>query len=52
MVPAADGRHTTAIKLVFNHQLPAGTYKFRTRLRNRASGAATGWSPILTVTLP
>lgn len=33
-------------------QLPPGTYKFRSRMRETATGAATGWSPIVTVTLP
>ena len=32
--------------------LPAGTYKFRSRMRNPATGVTTGWSPALTVTVP
>jgi hypothetical protein len=32
--------------------LPAGTYKFRSRMRNPATGVATGWSPTLTATVP
>jgi hypothetical protein len=41
---------TKAIGGVGRH-LPAGTYKFRSRMRNPASGVTTGWSPVLTVTL-
>ena len=33
-------------------QLPPGTYKFRSRMRDGTTGAATGWSPAVTVTLP
>jgi hypothetical protein len=33
-------------------QLPPGTYKFRSRMRDGTTGAATGWSPTVTLTLP
>jgi len=33
-------------------QLPPGTYTFRSRMRDGTTGAATGWSPTVTVTLP
>jgi hypothetical protein len=33
-------------------QLPPGTYEFRSRMRNPATDAATGWSPTVTVTVP
>jgi hypothetical protein len=43
---------TTATSHVLGPRLLAGTYKFRSRLRNRVTGAATGWSPTLTITVP
>lgn len=43
---------TTKLAQGLSRQLPAGTYKFRSRLRNPTSGATTGWSPTLTVTVP
>lgn len=43
---------TTKLTWKLSQTLPAGTYKFRSRLRNATSGAATGWSPTLTLTLP
>ena len=44
-------RYTTTTGGSLGLRLPAGTYKFRSRLRNPASGVATRWSPILTVTV-
>lgn len=42
----------TAKTTKYTHRdLPAGTYKFRSRMRNPATGVTTGWSPTLTVTL-
>lgn len=45
-------KYTTATGTPLGRRLPAGTYRFRSRLRNPATGTATGWSPTLTVTLP
>jgi hypothetical protein len=42
---------TTKTVRSFHKTLPAGTYKFRSRMRNPATGVTTGWSPILTVTV-
>jgi hypothetical protein len=41
---------TTGCRLAL--QLAPGTYRFRSRMRDGATGAATGWSPTVTVTLP
>jgi hypothetical protein len=46
-------RNTTAEgRLVLGKRLPPGTYEFRSRMRNPATGAATGWSPTVSVTVP
>jgi hypothetical protein len=42
---------TTKTVRSFHKALPAGTYKFRIRMRDPATGVTTGWSPILTVTV-
>ena len=42
---------TTKTVRSFLRALPAGTYKFRSRVRNPATGVTTGWSPALTVTV-
>jgi len=42
---------TTKAARAFHKVLPAGTYKFRSRMRNPATGVTTGWSPTLTVTV-
>jgi hypothetical protein len=42
---------TTKTVRSFHKALPAGTYKFRSRVRNPATGVTTGWSPTLTVTV-
>jgi hypothetical protein len=42
---------TTKTARAFHKVLPAGTYKFRSRMRNPATGVTTGWSPTLTVTV-
>jgi hypothetical protein len=34
-----------------SRNLPAGTYRFKSRLRDPATGASTGWSPTATVAL-
>jgi hypothetical protein len=43
---------TTKTAHVIYRTLVPGTYKFRSRMRNNTTGATTGWSPILTVTVP
>jgi hypothetical protein len=42
---------TTKTARAFHKVLPAGIYKFRSRMRNPATGVTTGWSPTLTVTV-
>src|SRR5215469_12391523 len=42
---------TTKTARAFHKLLPAGTYKFRSRMRNPATGVTTGWSPTLIVTV-
>jgi hypothetical protein len=42
---------TTKTVRSFHKALPAGTYKFRSRMRDPATGVTTGWSPTLTVTV-
>jgi hypothetical protein len=42
---------TTKTVRSFHKALPAGTYEFRSRMRDPASGVTTGWSPTLTVTV-
>jgi len=44
-------RSTTSTTQKLHSGLPAGTYKFRSRIRNPTSGLATGWSPTITITL-
>src|SRR5215469_16855971 len=44
-------KDTTKVGGFVGLRLPAGTYKFRSRMRNPARGVTTGWSPVLTVTL-
>ena len=44
-------RSTTSTTQKLRTALPAGTYKFRSRIRNPTSGVATGWSPAITITL-
>jgi hypothetical protein len=44
--------NTTNLTWSLGRKLPAGSYEFRSRMRNPATGAATGWSPATTVTLP
>jgi hypothetical protein len=43
--------NTKNITWWLSRRLPNGTYKFRSRMRDPSTGAATGWSPALTVTL-
>ena len=43
---------TTRTGVQLSKKLPAGTYKFRSRMRNPATGVTTGWSPTATVVQP
>ena len=45
-------KNTTATRQYVGLRWPAGTYEFRSRMRNPATGVTTGWSPALTVTVP
>jgi len=43
---------TTAGVFRLGKRVAPGTYEFRSRMRNPATGVASGWSPTVTVTVP
>jgi hypothetical protein len=45
-------KNTSKLHQHLGTQFGAGTYKFRSRMRNLTTGAITGWSPTLTLVQP